>query len=68
MGYFIADAIKRANSTTDREKLRKALESTRNFVGITGIISIDAKHNAKKSAVIIEIKNGVQRFKQKLNP
>ncbi|WAM34259.1 ABC transporter substrate-binding protein [Caldicellulosiruptor morganii] len=68
LGYFIADAIKRANSTTDREKLRKALESTRNFVGITGIISIDAKHNAKKSAVIIEIKNGVQRFKQKLNP
>lgn len=68
LGYFIADAIKRANSTTDREKLRRALESTKNFVGVTGIISIDAKHNAKKSAVIIEIKNGVQTFKQKLNP
>ncbi|ADQ07840.1 Extracellular ligand-binding receptor [Caldicellulosiruptor hydrothermalis 108] len=68
LGYFIADAIKRANSTTDREKLRRALENTKNFVGVTGIISIDAKHNAKKSAVIIEIKNGVQRFKQKLNP
>ncbi|WAM35800.1 ABC transporter substrate-binding protein [Caldicellulosiruptor acetigenus] len=68
LGYFIADAIKRANSTTDREKLRRALENTKNFVGVTGIISIDAKHNAKKSAVIIEIKNGVQTFKQKLNP
>uniref|UniRef100_A0A7C5V192 ABC transporter substrate-binding protein n=1 Tax=Caldicellulosiruptor owensensis TaxID=55205 RepID=A0A7C5V192_9FIRM len=68
LGYFIADAIKRANSTTDREKLRRALENTKNFVGVTGVISIDAKHNAKKSAVIIEIKNGVQRFKQKLNP
>ncbi|AEM73815.1 ABC transporter substrate-binding protein [Caldicellulosiruptor acetigenus] len=68
LGYFIADAIKRANSTTDREKLRRTLESTKNFVGVTGIITIDAKHNAKKSAVIIEIKNGVQTFKQKLNP
>lgn len=68
LGYFIADAIKRANSTTDREKLRRALENTKNFMGVTGIISIDAKHNAKKSAVIIEIKNGVQKFKQRLNP
>ncbi len=68
LGYFIADAIKRSNSTTDREKLRRALETTKNFVGVTGIITIDSKHNAKKSAVIIEIKNGVQTFKQKLNP
>lgn len=68
LGYFMADAIKRAGTTTDREKLRKALENTKNFVGLTGIISIDSKHNAKKSAVIIEIKNGVHRFKQKLNP
>lgn len=68
LGYFIAAAIKRANTTTDREKLRKALEQTKNFVGVTGIITVDSKHNVKKSAVIIEIKNGVQKFKQKLNP
>jgi len=66
--YFVADAIKRANSTTDREKLKKALASTKNFVGVTGIINVDSKHNAEKSAVIIELKNGVQTFKQKLNP
>lgn len=68
LGYFMADAIKRANSTTDKEKLRKALETTKNFVGVTGVITIDDKHNAQKSAVIIEIKDGVQKFKQKLNP
>ncbi|MEZ0536036.1 ABC transporter substrate-binding protein [Caldicellulosiruptoraceae bacterium PP1] len=68
LGYFVADAIKRANTTTDREKLRKALETTKNFVGVTGVINVDKNHNAEKSAVIIELKDGVQTFKQKLNP
>lgn len=66
--YLVADAIKRANSTTDREKLRKALEDTKNFAGVTGVITINKYHNAQKAAVIIELKNGVQVFKQKINP
>ncbi|BCS81162.1 ABC transporter substrate-binding protein [Anaerocellum diazotrophicum] len=73
LGYFIADALKRANLkfdslAKDRERLRIAIENTKNFVGVTGIININKYHNAEKSAVIIELKNGVQKFKQKLNP
>jgi branched-chain amino acid transport system substrate-binding protein len=33
---LIADACKRANSTTDRNKVRDALGSTNNFKGIGG--------------------------------
>lgn len=73
MGYFIADALKRANLkfdsvAKDRERLKTANENTKNFVGVTGIVNINKNHNAEKSAVIIELKNGVQTFKQKLNP
>jgi branched-chain amino acid transport system substrate-binding protein len=73
LGYFIADALKRANLkfdsvAKDRERLKAAIENTKNFVGVTGIISINKYHNAEKSAVIIELKDGVQKFKQKLNP
>ncbi len=52
----------------DRERLRTAIENTKNFVGVTGVVNINKYHNAEKSAVIIELKNGVQKFKQKLNP
>ncbi|WAM32804.1 ABC transporter substrate-binding protein [Caldicellulosiruptor morganii] len=73
LGYFIADALKRANLKfdsieKDRDRLRSALENTRNFVGVTGIVNINKYHNAEKSAVIIELKDGIQKFKQKLNP
>ncbi|WPX10080.1 ABC transporter substrate-binding protein [Anaerocellum danielii] len=73
LGYFIADALKRANLkfdsvAKDRERLKTALENTKNFVGVTGVININKLHNAEKSAVIIELKDGVQKFKQKLNP
>jgi len=73
LGYFIADALKRANLkfdsvTKDRERLRIAIENTKNFVGVTGVININKMHNAEKSAVIIELKDGIQMFKQKLNP
>jgi len=73
LGYFIADAIKRANLkfdsvAKDRERLKTAIENTKNFVGVTGIVNINKNHNAEKSAVIIELKDGVQIFKQKLNP
>ena len=60
LGYdsamLLADAIKRAG-TTDSDKLRAAIADTKDFDGVTGKITIDAKRNASKSAVMIEIKD-----------
>ncbi len=65
LGYDAAlllfDAMDRAKSLAGPD-LRDAINSTKNFTGVTGTFSIDAKRNAKKSAVIIEIKDGKQRI------
>jgi branched-chain amino acid transport system substrate-binding protein len=65
LGYDAAlllfDAMERAKSLAGPD-LRDAINSTKNFTGVTGTFSIDAKRNAKKSAVIIEIKDGKQKI------
>lgn len=66
-GLLIVDALKRANST-DGVKIKEALEQTKNLQVSTGIITIDANHNPVKSAVVIEMKDGKQTFKVKVNP
>ena len=71
LGYdgalMVIDAIKRANST-DPSKIRDALEQTKDLQVVTGIITLDASHNPIKSGVVIEMKDGKQSFKEKINP
>ncbi|MCC6422607.1 MAG: ABC transporter substrate-binding protein [Phycisphaerales bacterium] len=61
LGYdaarVMADAIKRAGKA-DPKAIRDALAQTRDFAGASGIITIDAERNAKKPAVILEIRDG----------
>ena len=71
LGYdcalVVIDAIKRAGSD-DPGKIRQALEETKKLQITTGLLSIDNNHNPIKSAVVVEIKNGQQIFKEKINP
>ncbi|MSU28526.1 MAG: ABC transporter substrate-binding protein, partial [Pedosphaera sp.] len=71
LGYdsalVLADAIKRAGGT-DGPKLRDAIAATKDFVGITGKTTLDAKRNATKPAVIIEVKDGKFVYKETVNP
>jgi branched-chain amino acid transport system substrate-binding protein len=71
LGYdsalVLADAIKRAGGT-DGQKLRDALAATKDFVGVTGKTTLDAKRNATKPAVIIEVKDGKFVYKETVNP
>lgn len=71
LGYdsalMVIDAIKRANST-DPSKVRDALEQTKDLQGVTGVITLDSDHNPIKSGVVIEMKDGKQVFKEKINP
>ncbi len=70
LGYdaygILLDAIKRAGST-DPQKIRDALAATKNFMGVTGYITIK-DGNAVKSAVIKEVKNGQWSFVSVVNP
>lgn len=61
MGYdavmVMADAMKRAGKL-DRQAMRDALASTKDFPGLTGSITINANRDADKAAVIQEIRDG----------
>ncbi|MFJ7679182.1 ABC transporter substrate-binding protein [Peribacillus sp. NPDC097198] len=66
-GYFLADAIKRAGSS-DSDKIKDALEKTKDLSLVTGTFTLDEKHNPIKSATILEFKEGKQVFNTKINP
>jgi len=63
LGYdlarFVADALERVEKI-DGESLKKALEETTNFDGVTGNFSVDENHNVVKDIIVIELKDGVQ--------
>ena len=63
----LVDAIKRANST-DGAKIRDALATLKDLDGVTGKTTLDENRNAKKPAVIIEIKGGKFVYKETVNP
>lgn len=71
LGYdtvrLVADAIKRAGSA-DPVKIKDALAQTKDFEAITGKMSIDEHHNPVKAAVVIEMKDGKQTFRTKIQP
>lgn len=71
LGYdaakLLIDAIGRANST-DKTKILAAIAATKDYPAITGATTLNATHDAVKSAVIIEMKDGKQVFKATVKP
>ncbi len=56
--YLFVDALKRAGST-DPQAIKKALESTKNFPGITGSITLSPDaHVPQKGVTVIALKDG----------
>jgi branched-chain amino acid transport system substrate-binding protein len=54
---LLVDAIKRAG-TTDRKKIRQALENTHNFKGITGVINFNKNGDPiNKRVVVLKFEN-----------
>src|SRR5215210_4851934 len=60
LGYdamkVLADAIKRAG-TTEGPQLKDAINATKDFVGVTGTISLDKDRNAVKPAVVLKLED-----------
>ncbi len=69
LGYdaarILVDAIKRAGST-DHVKLRDAIAQTKNFPGVTGMITLDKDRNASKPLTILRIVDGKFHFAQRI--
>jgi len=64
--FVVADAINRAGST-NRKKINTAIRTTKDFKGVTGIITI-VNGNPIKSAVIQKVENGKFVYVTTINP
>lgn len=65
--YVLADAMKRAG-TTDGAKVRDAIAATKDFVGVTGTITIDKDRNAVKPAAVLKVTGGKFEFVESIAP
>ncbi len=64
---LLFDAIRKAKSD-DPAKIKDALATIKGFKGVTGRFTIDRNGDPIKSAVIIRIENGKQKFLKVVNP
>lgn len=53
---LLVDAMGRATELTP-EAVKNAIATTKDFQGATGKVTIDANHNARKTIVVVQIKN-----------
>ncbi len=66
-GMILFDAIKRAGDTSG-EKIKNELAKTKDYQGVTGIITINEQRNAVKPAVVLEVKDGKFVYKETIAP
>jgi branched-chain amino acid transport system substrate-binding protein len=66
--YLMVDAMNRCDDPTDSVCINKQIKATQGFEGVSGVINLDEKGNATRSAVIKEIKDGKAVYKATVNP
>ncbi len=64
---ILTEAIQKTGST-DAAKIRDALAATKDFDGVSGKITMDAKRDATKPMVILQIKDGQFKLVDTVNP
>lgn len=71
LGYdamrLLADALGRAKSFSGAD-VAAAINETKDFPGVTGKITIDENRNARKPAVILQMKNGRPTYAATIQP
>jgi branched-chain amino acid transport system substrate-binding protein len=71
LGYdamkVLADSLKRSG-TSNGQKLRDAIASTKDFPGVTGVLTINAERNAIKPAVVLKLQDGKYVYQETIKP
>lgn len=71
MGYdaakIIVAAMERSSEITSKN-IRDELAKTKDFVGVTGKITINEQRNAVKAAVVVEVQGDQRKFKTSIAP
>jgi branched-chain amino acid transport system substrate-binding protein len=60
-GLIAVDAMSRATDLSGTA-IRDAIAATKGYPGVTGVITLDADHNAAKPAVVLAIQNGAAKW------
>jgi len=66
--FLIVNAMNQCEDPTDGVCINEKIKATKNFQGVTGVISIEPNGDAKKSAVINQVQNGKLIYKTTINP
>ena len=66
-GFGSSKAGTPARKAAER-KLRDLIAATKEYPGVTGIITLDANRDASKPLVVLEIKGGKKVFNSSINP
>jgi branched-chain amino acid transport system substrate-binding protein len=56
------------NTPDNRKKIRDAIAQTKDFPGVTGIITIDENRNATKPAVVLKVEDQKVKFVETIYP
>ncbi len=71
LGYDAAnvaiDAMQRAKDLSG-PSIRDAIEQTKGYKGVSGVITLDSDHNAVKSAVVLGIQKNAAKYAATVNP
>lgn len=59
---FLADAMKRAGTNTDRNKIRQAILNTKNYKGVEGAYLFSANGDGLHESNLVQMKGGKQQF------
>ena len=65
--YLLADAMRRAGSTLPSE-IRNALAATKEFKGVTGVVTFDENGDPRKPVVVLRFDEGHAVFEQIVYP
>lgn len=71
LGYdaanILIEAMERTGEITPKN-IRDEIAKTKGFVGVTGVITINEKRDATKSAVVVQVDGKVNRFVKTITP
>jgi len=67
-GYFLLTAAMTRAGGTDGGKVAQALAATKDFPGVTGVITMGPNHNPIKGVTVIKVEKGQFAYQTTINP
>lgn len=67
-GKVLIEAMKRSSNHIDPKEIRKEIANTKNYQGVTGLITMDQNRNPVKSAVVLKVSDSGFKYQTTITP